>query len=159
MSKPMPIGVLSRQTGVKVPTIRYYEQVGLLPEPPRTRSGRRAYDGAAVKRLRFIRHARELGFDIEAIRQLLGLSDQPQRSCAEVDAIARRHLEEIASRLARLSALKEEVERMISQCSQGRIGECRILDVLSHHEHCLHHDHGGEIGIIATGTRLTPGTG
>ena len=100
MSKRMPIGALSRATGVKVPTIRYYEQVGLLPEPPRTRSDRRTYDEAAIKRLRFIRHARELGFDVDAIRQLLDLSDQPQRSCAEVDAIARRHLEEITSRLA-----------------------------------------------------------
>jgi DNA-binding transcriptional MerR regulator len=142
MSKRMPIGALSRATGVKVPTIRYYEQVGLLPEPHRTSSDRRTYDEAAIKRLRFIRHARELGFDVDAIRQLLDLSDQPQRSCAEVDAIARRHLEEIASRLARLAALKEEVERMISQCSQGKIAECHILDVLSHHEHCLHRDHG-----------------
>ena len=155
----MPIGALSRETGVKVPTIRYYEQAGLLPEPPRTRSGRRTYDGAAVKRLHFIRHARELGFDIGAIRQLLSLSDQPQRSCAEVDAIARRHLEEITSRLARLTALKEEVERMISQCSQGSIGECRILDVLSHHEHCLHCDHGGETGILTTGALPNTGTG
>jgi Cu(I)-responsive transcriptional regulator len=141
MSKPMAIGALSRETGVKAPTIRYYEQAGLLAEPARTESGRRTYDGAAVKRLRFIRHARELGFDIEAIRQMLGLSDQPERSCAEVDAIARRHLEEIASRLSRLTALKEEVERMISQCTPGSIAECRILDVLSHHEYCLHKEH------------------
>ena len=140
MSKRMPIGALSRATGVKVPTIRYYEQVGLLPEPPRTQSDRRTYDDAAVKRLRFIRHARELGFDVEAIRQLFELSDQPRRSCAEVDAIARRHLEEIISRLARLAALKAEIERMISQCSQGSIAECRILDVLSNHGHCLHHE-------------------
>ena len=156
MSKRMPIGALSRATGVKVPTIRYYEQVGLLPEPPRTRSDRRTYDGAAIERLRFIRHARELGFDVDAIRRLLDLSDQPQRSCAEVDAIARRHLEEITSRLARLAALKVEVERMISQCGQGRVAECRILDVLSHHEHCLHRDHGSEPGIITTGTPLNP---
>ncbi|MBJ7532966.1 helix-turn-helix domain-containing protein [Rhodomicrobium vannielii ATCC 17100] len=141
MKDGMPIGELSRATGVKVPTIRYYEQVGLLPEPPRTRSDRRIYDDSAIKRLRFIRHARELGFDVDAIRQLLDLSDQPQRSCAKVDAIARRHLEEISSRLARLAILKEELERMISQCSQEKIAQCRILDVLSHHEHCLHHDH------------------
>jgi DNA-binding transcriptional MerR regulator len=141
MNKAIAIGALSRETGVKVPTIRYYEQADLLPAPPRTPSGRRVYDEAAVKRLRFIRHARELGFDIEAIRQLLGLSDEPQRSCAEVDAIATRHLAEITSRLARLMALKKEVERMISQCGQGKIAECRILDVLAHHEHCLHREH------------------
>ena len=142
----MGIGALSRQTGVKVPTIRYYEQAGLLPSPPRTKSDRRMYDVTAVKRLSFIRHARELGFDLEAIRQLLDLSDQPQRSCAEVDAIARRHLDEIVSRLARLTALKEEVDRMIVQCGQGKIAECRILDALSNHEHCLHKDHGREAG-------------
>lgn len=145
MDKAIGIGALSRQTGVKVPTIRYYEQVGLLPPPPRTQSDRRIYDATSVKRLAFIRHARELGFDLEAIRQLLDLSDQPQRSCAEADAIARRHLDQIASRLARLTALKEEVERMITQCSQGKIAECRILDALSNHEHCLHQDHGREI--------------
>lgn len=138
MGKTMPIGALSRETGVKVVTIRYYEQVGLLPTPLRTKSDRRTYDDVAVRRLRFIRHTRELGFDIDAIRQLLDLSDQPQRSCAEVDAIARRRLEEITSRLARLTALKEEVERMISQCRQGKIAECRILDALSHHQYCLH---------------------
>jgi DNA-binding transcriptional MerR regulator len=147
MSKTMGIGELSRQTGVKVPTIRFYEQVGLLPSPPRTQSDRRMYDVAAVKRLSFIRHARELGFDLEAIRQLLDLSDQPQRSCVEVDAIARRHLDEIVSRLARLTALKEGVDRMITQCGQGKIAECRILDALSNHEHCLHQEHGREAVI------------
>jgi DNA-binding transcriptional MerR regulator len=140
----MTIGALSRETGVKVPTIRYYEQVGLLPAAPRTQSDRRIYDAAAIKRLSFIRHARELGFEVGTIRQLLDLSDQPHRSCAEVDAIATRHLEEIISRLRRLTALKEEVERMISQCSQGKVAECRILDALAHHEHCLHRDHGHE---------------
>lgn len=152
----MPIGALSRETGVKVPAIRYYEQVRLLPVPPRTKSDRRVYDEAAVKRLRFIRHARELGFDIDGIRQLLDLSDQPRRSCDQVDAIARRHLEEITSRLARLTALREEMERMISQCSRGKIAECRILDVLFHHEHCLHHDHGGGTGAKTTGPRSNP---
>lgn len=133
--KGMSIGVLARATGVKVPTIRYYEHVGLLAKPSRTSSDRRIYDEAAIKRLRFIRHARELGFDVDSIRQLLDLSDQPQRSCVEVEVIARRHLDEITSRLGRLTALKGEVERMISQCGQGRIAECHILDVLSNHEH------------------------
>lgn len=137
--KTVPIGELSRQTGVKVPTVRYYESVGLLPAPERTKSKRRLYGPASVKRLRFIRHARELGFEVDAIRQLLDLSDQPEHSCAAADAIARRHLAEINSRIKRLGVLKREVQRMIDECARGRIAECRVIDVLSHHEHCLHH--------------------
>ena len=139
MTEPIPIGALSRNTGVKVPTIRYYESVGLLPPPPRTESNRRLYGPEAVNRLRFIRHARELGFEVDAIRQLLELSDQPERSCKAADAIARRHLSEIKSRITRLKALEREVQRMLAECACGRISECRVIDVLSHHEHCLHH--------------------
>jgi DNA-binding transcriptional MerR regulator len=135
------IGELARLTGVKVPTIRYYESVGLLPAAPRTESNRRQYDDNAVKRLRFIRHARELGFEVEAIRELLDLAEQPQRSCAKVDALAREHLQAIISRIERLTALKAEVENMIRACAKGRIGKCRVIDVLSHHEHCLHQRH------------------
>lgn len=141
MSESMPIGDLSRKTGVKVPTIRYYESIGLLFPPLRTEGNRRLYDPNAVDRLRFIRHARELGFAVEAIRQLLKLSDQPERSCAEADNIARRHLAEIKSRITRLRALQREVQRMIGECERGRIFNCRVIDVLSHHNHCLHESH------------------
>jgi DNA-binding transcriptional MerR regulator len=112
-----------------------------LPAAPRTESNRRQYDGRAVQRLKFIRHARELGFEVEAIRELLDLADQPQRSCAKVDALAREHLRTITSRIERLTALKAEVEQMISACAKGRIAKCRVIDVLSHHEHCLHDHH------------------
>jgi DNA-binding transcriptional MerR regulator len=132
---------LARQTGVKIPTIRYYESVGLLPEAPRTESNRRRYDDKAVKRLKFIRHARELGFEVDAIRELLDLAEQPQRSCAKVDTLAREHLQAITSRIERLTALKTEVENMIKACAKGRIAKCRVIDVLSHHEHCLHENH------------------
>jgi DNA-binding transcriptional MerR regulator len=139
VTKAIPIGGLSRQTGVKVPTIRYYESVGLLPAPERSESNRRLYGAETVERLRFIRHARELGFEVDAIRQLLDLSDQPERSCAEADSIARRHLADINSRIKRLGALKREIHRMIDECAKGRIAECRVIDVLAHHEHCRHH--------------------
>src|SRR5215218_2655046 len=96
MQRPnVPIGEAARRSGVKVPTIRFYEQIGLLPSPPRTESNRRTYGPEDVLRLRFIRHARDLGFEIEAIRTLLGLSAEPQASCHEADSIARRHLEEV----------------------------------------------------------------
>ncbi len=135
------IGDLARQAGVKIPTIRYYESIGLLPSAPRTESNRRQYDDQAVKRLKFIRHARELGFDVAAIRELLDLAEQPQRSCEKVDALAREHLQAIVSRIERLTALKAEVESMIKACAKGRIAKCRVIDVLSHHEHCLHEEH------------------
>ena len=109
MSKALAIGDLARETGVKVPTIRYYETVGLLPPAPPTESNRRQYDVRAVRRLQFIRHARELGFEVEAIRELLDLVEQPQRSCAKVDALAREHLQAITSRIERLQALKFEM--------------------------------------------------
>jgi DNA-binding transcriptional MerR regulator len=137
----MSIGGLARQTGVKVPTIRYYESIGLLPSPSRTEGNRRQYDDGAVARLKFIRHARELGFEVDAIRELLDLAEQPQRSCAKVDALARAHLQAIVSRIERLTALKAEVESMIKACAKGKIAKCRVIDVLSHHEHCLHERH------------------
>lgn len=141
MTENFAIGALAEAAGVKVPTIRYYESIGLLLAPTRTDSNRRMYDDDAIRRLRFIRHARELGFVIEDIQQLLALSDDPKRSCKEVDAIAKRHLSDIDSRIERLSALKAEVSRMIKQCAKGTVAQCRIIDVLAHHEHCLHDQH------------------
>jgi DNA-binding transcriptional MerR regulator len=87
------IGELARRTGVKVPTIRYYEQIGLLPAPARSEGHQRRYAPSQVARLNFIRHARELGFEVEAIRELLTMSERPEQSCADADRIARRHLE------------------------------------------------------------------
>lgn len=137
----LPIGALSERTGVKVPTIRYYEQAGLMPQAVRTEGNRRTYNGHDVSRLRFIRHARELGFEVEAIRQLLELTDQPDRPCAEVDAIARVHLKEIDSKIARLTALRTEVRRMTEECAHGRVGDCRVIQVLADHRQCEHQQH------------------
>lgn len=129
------IGEVARLAGIKVPTIRYYESIGLVGEPQRTLSGRRVYDEHAVQRLEFIRHARALGFDIDDIRRLLDLSGEPQRSCADVDAIAKAHLANIDSRIKRLKALRRELQHMISECAHGRVCECRILEALSDHDH------------------------
>ena len=76
----VPIGVVSARSGVRVPTIRYYEQIGLLPKPPRAKNNRRLYSTTDLRRLTFIRRARELGFDIKAIRALLSLQDDPNQS-------------------------------------------------------------------------------
>lgn len=135
------IGRLSRETGVKVSTIRYYEDIGLLPPPRRTESNRRVYPVAMVQRLRFIRHARELGFEVDAIRQLLALADQPDRPCGDADGIACAHLTDIESRIARLMDLRDEIRRMIHDCAHGCIGQCRVIEVLADHGNCLHDRH------------------
>jgi len=127
------IGELSRRTGVKVPTIRYYEQVGLMPAPPRTEGKQRRYGPAAVDRLNFIRHARELGFEVDAIRELLAMSAQPDCSCAEMDQITRRHLSEVDRRIAHLTALRAELQQMVDACGHGRVCECRVIETLANH--------------------------
>lgn len=139
--KSVAIGELSRRTAVKVPTIRFYEERGLLPTPERTEGNRRTYGEADVRRLRFIRHARELGFEVEDIRALLDLAGHPDRPCAEADAIARKHLADIEDRIARLTGLREEVRAMVEQCAGGHVRECRIIEVLADHNACLHERH------------------
>ena len=131
-----PIGELSKRTGVKVPTIRFYEQIGLLPEPPRTESNQRRYGEAEANRLNFVRHSRELGFEVEDIRALLAMTSEPQASCHQADSIARSHLSEIDHRIASLQALRGELTRMIDECGHGRICDCRIIDALADHSHC-----------------------
>jgi DNA-binding transcriptional MerR regulator len=125
------IGELARRTGVKVPTIRYYEQAKLLPAPARTEGQQRRYSPAAVTRLNFIRHARELGFKVDAVRELLALSEQPDRSCADVDEIARRHVEDIDRRIARLVALQRELQRSLDTCGHGSVGDCHVIEALA----------------------------
>ena len=102
---------------------------------------RRTYGEADVRRLRFIRHARELGFEIEDIRALLDLAGHPDRPCGEADAIARKHLADIDDRIARLTGLRQEVQAMVEQCSGGHVRECRIIEVLADHGECLHERH------------------
>lgn len=135
------IGRLARETGCKIPTIRYYETVGLLPPPPRSAGNQRLYGPAHRRRLAFIRHARALGFGQPAIRELLELAGDPDRPCAAADAVARRHLVAVDRRIAALTALREELKRMIGSCEGGRVADCRVLEVLADHGRCLS-DHG-----------------
>ncbi|MGO8916548.1 MAG: MerR family transcriptional regulator [Stellaceae bacterium] len=132
----IPIGVAATQSGVKVPTIRYYEQIGLLPKPSRTKSNRRNYDAAALRRLIFVRHARELGFEIEAIRVLLTLQDNPDQSCKAASEIARARLDEVERRIDTLLALRVELERIIAECANGLVAECRVIEALANHAEC-----------------------
>ncbi|WP_274425978.1 MerR family transcriptional regulator [Chelativorans sp. YIM 93263] len=139
--REISIGEAARRSGVKVPTIRYYERIGLLPAPPRSEGNRRQFDGRDLSRLQFIRHARELGFEISDIRELLAMTDQPQRSCHAADSIARRHLHEVDARIARLQALRGELQRMVDECDHGKVCECRVIQILADHEHCANRVH------------------
>lgn len=137
MEQSVLIGDAARRSSVKVPTIRYYEQIGLLPAPNRNEGNRRLYDDDQLGRLAFIRHARQLGFELEAIRALLSLQGDPAQSCAAGDTIARARLAEVEQRITSLTALRSELQRMIGECAHGRVLDCRVVEVLADHGQCL----------------------
>ena len=139
--KALGIGQLAKASGCKVQTIRYYEQIGLLPEPQRTAGNQRLYHQNDLERLQFIRHGRELGFSLDAIRELLRLAEHPRQPCEAADRIAREHLREVESRLSRLRALKTELERMVRECAGVEVSQCRVIEVLADHSRCLHEQH------------------
>ncbi len=143
MAQDLTIGGLAKHAATKVQTIRFYEKEGLMPKPARTIGGQRRYTKPHADRLAFIRHARELGFPLDAIKELLSLSDQPDQSCARVDHVARDVLADVEAKLKRLEALRGELRRMIRQCSHGRVSECRVIRVLADHSHsiCLSKGH------------------
>ena len=129
MSKSLSIGTLADFTGCKVVTIRYYERIGILPEPGRSAGGHRVYDRHHLERLMFIRKARELGFPLETVRGLLALSERSDDApCAEVDKMAAARLREVKAKIADLRALESTLERLLKQCGHTTIDECRILD-------------------------------
>jgi MerR family copper efflux transcriptional regulator len=132
---PVSIGAASKQTGCSVPTIRYYEEVGLLPAAPRTDGNQRHYDNSAIRRLTFIRRCRDFGFTIEQVRKLVGLVDQPNRDCVEVRDIAQVHLQEVQNKLAELRALEAGLVAFVSSCNTACAGgpamDCTILEDLA----------------------------
>ena len=141
----LSIGDLGRRTHCKVQTIRWYEEVGLLPPPARTAGGHRVYGPQHLARLDFIRHARELGFPLDAVRTLLDLSDRPDRPCDEAHTLASAQLSLVEDKLRRLDALRVELTRMTDVCNGGVAAACRILETLADHSHghCASPDHGG----------------
>lgn len=134
MSKPLMIGDLAAATGTKVTTIRFYEESGLMPKAVRTKSGRRTYGKPDILRLTFVRRSRELGFGLDQVRMLLSLADDHDRPCSEVSHLAERHLGEVDRKIADLVALREELSSLISQCRQGTVADCRILEALGPQE-------------------------
>lgn len=142
----MMIGELAKQTGTKVNTIRFYEEIGLMRRAARTASGRRIYERADLERLRFIRHARKLGFNIEETRSLLTLGDEPDGECARVTEIALRHLADVNEKISQLELLRTELGRVAMLCGGGSVSDCRILEALSVSKKTLA---GGEQAALA----------
>ena len=129
------IGELSKRTGIKIPTIRYYEQMGLIAAPERSEGNQRRYSSDGLKRLSFIRHSRELGFSIDDIRELLDLSEHPHKPCRDAHDLAARRLEDVRARIARLRRLERELKR-ISGCDADTIAHCAVIETLADHSLC-----------------------
>ena len=126
----LTIGGLASAAGVNLETVRYYERIGLMPSPGRTTGGHRAYEPEHVRRLAFIRRARELGFSIEDIRALLALAEPANGSCMQVRNIAQAHLHEVRAKLADLAKLERILANTVSKCSGGPAPRCPVLDML-----------------------------
>lgn len=129
------IGDLSKRTGVKVPTIRYYEQMGLIEAIERTQGNQRRYSQAGLQRLSFIRHSRELGFSINDIRDLLELSDHPEHPCGDAHGIAVRRLQDTRAKIKKLKQLEKELKRL-SACDAGSVQNCAVIEALADHNLC-----------------------
>ncbi|WP_367345239.1 helix-turn-helix domain-containing protein [Stenotrophomonas bentonitica] len=130
MPTPLTIGQLARQTGTNAATIRYYETVGLLQPPRRSGGNYRYYSAQDQRRLVFVRRARELGFSIEQVRELIALGEQSEHECSSVDEVVKAHIADIARRVRDLQALQGELERMTGNCPGGRVADCRVLEAL-----------------------------
>ena len=146
----LAIGELSRRTGVKATTIRFYEAEGLLPPALRSEGGHRVFGLAHLRRLGFIRHARELGFAMPAIRELLHLAEHPGLDCTAAHGIARAQMAEIDRRVARLLALRAELSRLAVSGDCGVTEDCRVLETLADfgHGHCGDPHHGAAEGAM-----------
>ena len=125
------IGVLSARTGVNIETIRYYERIGVMPEPPRSEGGQRVYDTGHLERLAFIRRSRELGFSLDEIRALLSLVDGGDYTCGEVHDMTLTHIADIRRKIADLRRMERVLNDMAAKCDGGDVPECPILEALS----------------------------
>jgi MerR family mercuric resistance operon transcriptional regulator len=127
----MTIGRLAKRAGVGVETIRFYERKGLIPEPPRRSSGYREYDNDTVTRVRFIRHAKELGFTLKEIDGLLSLQLDPDKPCQDVNRRIETKLSDINEKIQMLNRMKDALQRLSTQCGgEGSVSDCPILEAL-----------------------------
>ena len=130
------IGTLSKLTGVKIPTIRYYEQMGLIDTPERSLGNQRRYDKSGLERLSFIRHGRELGLSIENIRDLVVLCSHPDMPCMDAHHIAQKHLHAVQARIKKLKRLEKELKRISAIPDSGCVGQCNVIQSLADHQLC-----------------------
>lgn len=121
---------LARRTGCNLETVRYYEKVGLLPEPPRTPGGYRSYNTTHERRIRFILRARELGFSLHEIRELLHLVDERDQPCGDVRAVAAAHLDDIRTKIADLKRMERVLRGVVARCADGTQPECPLIETL-----------------------------
>jgi len=126
----VPIGELSRLTGVNIETIRYYEKIKMLPTPLRTVGGHRVYGPKETRILAFIRRGRGLEFTLDQIRALLDLGGPGKASCAEVREIAKHHLEDIRAKINDLAKLERLLSKTVAKCSGKKAPDCPVLDIL-----------------------------
>jgi MerR family mercuric resistance operon transcriptional regulator len=129
-AKPLQIGELSRRTSCNIETIRYYERIGLLPQPSR-RGTYRQYEASDVASLAFIRRARDLGFTLEEIRALLRLSAGGRAACGEARDLAATHLDDVRKRIADLKSMERALAAAVRQCDAGEQPECPLIEALS----------------------------
>jgi len=127
----MKIGDIARHTGLKIETVRFYEAEGMISPPRRSDGNYRMYDRSHLERLAFIKRSRDLGFTLDEVRELMRLADDPAGSCAEVDAIATRHVAAIDRKLADLKALRAGLTERLDCCDRTTISDCRIIEALS----------------------------
>ncbi len=130
VSQALPIGKVSRRTGVNIETIRYYERIGVMPKPLRTEGGHRTYGADEIRRLAFVKRSRELGFSLAEVRALLGLVDTGAYTCAEVHEMTMRHLATVREKVADLRAMERVLKNMAAECSRGDVPDCPIVDSL-----------------------------
>lgn len=133
MPQTLSIGELAENAGVQVTTVRFYERKGLLPPPPRRVSGYRMYGDEAIQRLRFIQEAKELGFSLHEIAELLALRVGAGRTCKNVRQRAVHKITDVDAKLRQLKRFKRALQKLVAQCEAGGTrGECPILDALEH---------------------------
>lgn len=124
------IGEMSRRTGVKIETIRYYERIGEMPRPMRSKGGQRLYDESQLNRLYFIKRSRELGFSLKEVRTLLMLIDAGELTCNEVHKMTVDHQKQVRKKIADLKKLERALADLAAQCSLGDVPECAIVERL-----------------------------
>ena len=121
---------VARATGCNLETIRYYETVGIMPDPPRSAKGYRCYDDAHVRRLKFVMRSRDLGFSLEEIRGLLGLVDDRTQTCAQVQTVAESHLQDVQEKIADLKRIERVLSETVARCTGDAAPECAVIDAL-----------------------------